>query len=269
MDDASNMSERKAILVASFGTSYNDNRAKTIGAIEDLIRDRYPGWDVRRAFTSRMIIKKLRERDGEVVDYVTDAMDKLSSEGFDKVVVQPTHVMNGMEYDDVVRIVSDHVGNIPSLRMGQPLLTTDRDYDALILALEATVIPELEDDEVLVLMGHGSEHYANATFSQLQLKLWAKGHRNIFVTTVDGYPGFGDTVDFVDTIGLRKAVLFPLMVVAGDHANNDMAGDEEDSLRSVLESRGYRVRCIVRGIGEYPEFRELFAEHVAQAMRRI
>lgn len=253
---------KKAILVASFGTSYNDNRAKTIGAIEDLVRERYPDWDVRRAFTSRMIIRKLKERDGEVVDYVTDAMDKLSSEGFETVVVQPTHVMNGMEYDDVVRIVSEHVGNIPVLRMGKPLLTTSEDYDELIEAIDSALIPMLGDGEALVLMGHGSEHYANATYSQLQMKLWLSGHDNVFVTTVEGYPEFDDTIELMRRAGCRKAFLFPLMVVAGDHANNDMAGDDDDSLKSVLEAEGIQVRCLVKGMGEFPEFRELFLDHI-------
>ena len=253
---------KKAILVASFGTSYNDNRAKTIGAIEDLVRERYPDWDVRRAFTSRMIIRKLKERDGEVVDYVTDAMDRLSSEGFETVVVQPTHVMNGMEYDDVVRIVSEHVGNIPVLRMGKPLLTTSEDYDELIEAIDSALIPMLGDGEALVLMGHGSEHYANATYSQLQMKLWLSGHDNVFVTTVEGYPEFDDTLELMRRAGCRKALLFPLMVVAGDHANNDMAGEEDDSLKSVLEAEGIQVRCLVKGMGEFPEFRELFLDHI-------
>lgn len=253
---------KRAILVASFGTSYNDNRAKTIGAIEDLVRERYPDWDVRRAFTSKMIIRKLKERDGEVVDYVTDAMDKLSSEGYETVVVQPTHVMNGMEYDDVVRIVSEHVGNIPVLRMGKPLLTTSEDYDELVGAIDSALVPMLGEGEALVLMGHGSEHYANATYSQLQLKLWLSGHDNVFVTTVEGYPGFEDTIELMRRAGVGKALLFPLMVVAGDHANNDMAGDEDDSLKSVLEAEGIQVRCMVKGMGEFPEFRELFLDHI-------
>ncbi len=260
---------KKAILVASFGTSYNDNRAKTIGAIEKMVSEKYPDWEVRRAFTSKMIIRKLKERDGEIVDYVTDAMEKLSAEGFEKVVVQPTHVMNGDEYDDVVRIVGEHIGNIPSLSMGRPLLTTSDDYDELVEALEATLIPQTADGEALVLMGHGSEHYANATYSQLQMKLWLGGHEDVFVTTVEGYPEFDDTVSLIKKKGLKKALLFPLMIVAGDHANNDMAGDEDDSLKSILESEGIEVRCIVKGMGEYSEFRELFADHVEKAISKL
>lgn len=257
---------KKAILVVSFGTSYNDNREKTIGAIERQVAETYPGWDVRRAFTSRMIIKKLKKRDGLVVDYVTDAMDRLVSEGYEEVIVQPTHVMNGMEYDDMVRIASQHLGRIPELRIGRPLLTTSEDYDLLIDALERSVMVELEQDEMLVLMGHGSEHYANATYSQLQMKLWMRGIRNVLITTVEGFPDFGDLIKETECFDFSRFVLFPLMVVAGDHANEDMAGDDDDSLKSTLEKKGYEVRCIVRGMGEYPEFRSLFIDHIRDAM---
>lgn len=257
---------KKAILVVSFGTSYNDNREKTIGAIERQVAETYPDWEVRRAFTSRMIIRKLRERDGIEVDYVADAMDRLAADGFKTVFIQPTHVMNGIEYDDVVRIASEHLGSMDDLRMGKPLLTSSEDYDRLIDALESGLMSSLEDGEALVLMGHGSDHYANATYSQLQMKLWLRGIRNVFVTTVEGFPGFDDTISLMDEVGVRKAVLFPLMVVAGDHANEDMAGDDDDSLRSILERRGYGVRCIVRGMGEYPEFRNLFIDHIRDMM---
>ena len=224
---------KRAIVVTSFGTSYNENRAKTIEAIERQAAEEFPGWDIRRAFTSRMIIKKILERDGERIDYISDAMERLVSEGYGQVVVQPTHIMNGTEYDDVVRIVADHCGNIPVLRMGKPLLTTTEDYDELVEALEKSLLKEVADDEALVLMGHGSEHYANATYSQLQIKLWLAGHDDVFVTTVEGYPEFDDTIRLMEGCGKKKAVLFPLMVVAGDHANNDMAGDEDDSLKST------------------------------------
>ncbi len=259
---------KKAILVVSFGTSYNNNREKTIGAIEADVRTRYPDWDVRRAFTSRMIIKKLRERDGICIDYVTEAMDKLVQEGYETVLIQPTHVMNGIEYDDVVKIASEHLGNIKSLRMGRPLLTSSEDYDALIEAVEEVLAKDLADGEALVLMGHGSDHYANATYSQLQMKLWLKGMRNVFVTTVEGFPGFGDTIGLMKEAGFSKAALFPLMVVAGDHATEDMAGDEDGSLKRCLMSEGFGVSCIVRGMGEFKEFRELFLDHIRDAMER-
>ncbi len=276
MDNISNrftMTSRKAILVVSFGTSYNDTRAKTIGAIEARIGNDHPGWEIRRAFTSRMIIRKLKERDGEIVDYVNDAMERLISDGVRTVVVQPTHIMNGMEYDDVVRIVGEYSDRFDHIAMGSPLLTTEEDYDKVVEAIRTDILPEAEalsgKDAAVVLMGHGSEHYANATYSQLQLKLALSGLDNVFVTTVEGFPTFDDTLTMMDGKGFKDAVLLPFMLVAGDHANNDMAGDEEDSLASIMSSAGYGVKSIVKGLGEYPSFEDMFSEHAGCAMERL
>ena len=259
---------KKAILVTSFGTTYNENRVKTIDALEALVQERFPDWEVRRAFTSKMVIRRLKERDGTEIDYVSEAMDKLSREGFQEVVVQPTHIVNGKEYDDVVRIVDGHVGEIRSLRMSRPLLTSSEDYDRVVKVVEDTLLPKLSPQGALVLMGHGSVHYANASYCQLQMKFWSAGHRNVFVTTGEGYPNFEETLGFMRDGEYRDVLVYPLMLVAGDHANNDMAGDEEDSLKSVLTAAGYDVSCIVRGMGECPHFRELFLDHITDAVRK-
>ncbi|MDO5862419.1 MAG: sirohydrochlorin cobaltochelatase [Thermoplasmata archaeon] len=258
---------KKAILVASFGTSYNETRKKTIEAIEKQVAETFPDYEVRRAFTSRMIIRKLKERDGNHVDYVTEAMDKLSSEGFDEVIVQPTHIVNGEEYDDIVRIVTDHVGHIKTLKMGTPLLTSSADYDRAVEAIRKCLLP-LAGERDLVLMGHGTVHYSNSAYCQLQMKLYGAGLRNVFVTTVEGYPEFGDTIAVMNERKCRKAVAIPFMVVAGDHAENDMAGDEEDSLCSMLKAEGYDVECVVRGLGEFPGFRQLFMDHIRYAIEK-
>ena len=258
---------KKAILVTSFGTSYNETREKTIDAIEKQVAEEFPDWEVRRAFTSRMIIKKLKERDGVTIDYVTDAMEKLSSEGFEEVIVQPTHIMNGIEYDDIVRIVSEHVGNISDLRMGQPLLTTNEDYDNVVEAIRSCLLP-LAGGKDLVLMGHGTPHYANAAYCQLQMKLFGAGIGNVFITTVEGYPEYPDTLRLMDHCGCRDAVLMPFMIVAGDHATNDMAGDDDDTLKSFLSSKGYSVECVIRGLGEFSGFRNLFVQHIRDAMSK-
>ena len=263
----------QAILVVSFGTSYNDNRSKTIGAVERLICENYSDeWDVRRAFTSKMIIRKLAERDGKKVDYISDAMERLVADGAERVMIQPTHIMNGKEFDDVARIAGSYRDRIPEIRISAPLLTTEEDYDAVVEALERTVIAEARsiagEDCSIILVGHGTEHYANASYSQLQLKLMLSGHRDVFVTTIEGFPGFDDTMELMEGRG-RNVVLFPFMLVAGDHANNDIAGDEEDSLKSILQSKGYDVHCIVKGLGEYPDFRELFLEHLRSIVHRI
>jgi sirohydrochlorin cobaltochelatase len=263
----------RAILVVSFGTSYNDNRSKTIGAIERAICEAYrDSWEVRRAFTSRMIIKKLAERDGKKIDYVTDALERLAADGVRTVVVQPTHIMNGEEYDDIVEVVDEYRSRFDKVVMGKPLLTTLEDYEDVIAAIETDLVPAAEEVAgkgcSIVLAGHGSVHFANATYSQLQLMLMTTGPNDIFVTTVEGFPEYDDTIVLMEGAA-KKVVLFPFMVVAGDHANNDIAGDDEDSLKSVLTSEGYEVHCVVKGLGEFKAFRDLFLGHVKAAMEEL
>lgn len=263
-------SECRAILMVSFGTSYNETREKTIDRIESLVAESHPEWEVRRAFTSRMIIRKLEKRDGVKVDYVTDALERLITDGYTEVVVQPTHIMNGKEYDDVVRTVNDYAPYFEAISLGTPLLTTDEDYDNVVEAILHTMVKEASresgPDAAVVLMGHGSEHYANATYSQLQMKLMLYGGTNVYVTTVEGFPSFDDTISMIKRGGHREAVLFPFMLVCGDHALNDMDGDEEDSLRSMLEAEGISARSILRGLGEYEEFGRLFQDHTDDAI---
>ena len=263
------MSNDKAILVVSFGTSYNDNRARTIGAIEELITYHHPDWEVRRAFTSRMIIRKLAERDNEKIDYVTDAMERLANDGFRTVIVQPTHIMNGDEFEKVESIVEQYKGRFEKLCLGKPLLTTDLDYDMVMDAVDEGIVKEsanLGHRTAIVLMGHGSEHYANATYSQLQMKFITSGRKDVYVTTVEGYPSFEDTLKLMEGKGYTDVALYPFMLVAGDHANNDMAGDDEDSLKKVMEAAGYNVHCFVKGLGEIQPFQNLFLAHADQAI---
>lgn len=264
MDESSIMA-KKAIVVASFGTSYNDTRAKTIDALEKEIADAFPGYEVRRAWTSRMIIKKLKERDGVHIDYITEAIDKLSDEGFDEVVVQPTHIMNGEEYDFVASAVRHHKGSIGRIVIGTPLLTTSEDYDRAVGSIRSCLIP-LAGQRNLVLMGHGTVHYSNAAYSELQLKLWSNGIHNVFITTVEGYPEYEDTLRLMKHRDCDKAVVMPFMIVAGDHANNDMASDDDDSLKSFLKRNGYDVECVIRGLGEFSGFRKLFIDHIREAI---
>lgn len=263
------MTNDRAILVVSFGTSYNDNRARTIGSIEELIAYHHRDWEVRRAFTSRMIIKKLAERDNERIDYVSDALRRLADEGFRTVIVQPTHIMNGEEFEKVETEVDRFRDRFEHLYLGKPLLTTDLDYDRVMDAIDESMVEEareIGEDTAVVLMGHGTEHYANATYSQLQMKLITSGRKDVYVTTVEGYPSFDDTLKLMEGKGYTDVALYPFMLVAGDHANNDMAGDEEDSLKSVMENAGYNVHCFVRGLGESKPFQDLFLAHADQAI---
>jgi len=264
------MTAKKAILVVSFGTSFNDNRAKTIGAVEKDIAAAFPDYEVRRAFTSKMIIAKLKKRDNEYIDYITEGIDRLADDGFTDVIVQPTHIMNGIEYDFVFEAVRERASKFESIRVGKPLLTSEEDYDKVLAAINAEIVPEAESvaggKTAIVFMGHGTEHFANATYGQLQLKFMTRNLPQVFVTTVEGFPSYYDTLKIMDGKGFHKAVLLPFMLVAGDHANNDMAGDDEDSMKNVFAKDGYEVSCIVKGLGEYSSFRKLFVDHVADAI---
>nr|HML46816.1 sirohydrochlorin cobaltochelatase [Clostridia bacterium] len=205
----------RVILVASFGTSYNDSRAVTIEAVESAITAAFPDWEVRRAFTAQTIIDKLASRDGLAIDNVDEAMQRLIADGVKEVIVQPTHVMPGYEYTDLIEAVSAYSGSFDKLAIGKPLLYTEEDYEAVIDAVTAE-IPEVGSDETaVVFMGHGTEHFANATYSQLEHMMHSEGYENLFVGTVEGYPRIDDVIASVTAFGASKVVLYPLMVVAG------------------------------------------------------
>ena len=254
-------------LVVSFGTSYNDTRAKTIDAVEAELQEAYPDYEVRRAFTSQIIIDILKERENLTIDNVTEAMERLVADGVKEVVVQPTHIMTGFEYDDMVKEVSAYESKFDSLKISKPVLTDDADYDAVVEALVAENSQLEAEDTVLVFMGHGTEHEANTTYAKLQEKLNAAGHENYIIGTVEATPTLEDVVAAVKASGAKKVVLSPLMIVAGDHANNDMAGDEEDSWKSILTAEGFEVSCQLKGLGEYEAIRQILIAHAADAMK--
>ena len=263
----------KAILVVSFGTTFKETCTKTIEAVESQVAAAYPDWDVRRAFTSKMVIRKLAERDGVKIDHITDALERLVSEGKRTVVVQPTHVVNGVEHESTVRAVSECADKFDSISIGKPLLTANDDYDLAVGAIASTFIKEAHkkfgNQAAIVLMGHGTEHFANSSYCQLQMKLLLSGYPDVYVTTVEGFPNFEDTITLMKDKNYKDVVLFPFMLVAGDHAINDMAGDGEDSLKSVMEKHGYKAHCVLKGIGEYKEFRDLFLAHTEDAVRSL
>ena len=255
---------KRAILVVSFGTSYKETREKTIDAIEREMEKAFPDREIRRAFTSRMIIKKLKERDGIQIDYVTDALQRLVDDGFDDVVIVPTHIMNGIEYDDVTRIAGTFSDKFKSMRISRPLLNGQKDHDEVLEALDSVYFKRYFDgntkDTAIVLMGHGSEHFANSTYSQLQMKMFTLGYDHVYVTTVEGYPDIDDTMKIMAWHKYSKIVLIPLMIVAGDHAINDMAGDDDDSMKSRFQSAGCEVECVIEGLGEHKVFQDMFVE---------
>ncbi len=255
----------KVLLAVSFGTSYNDTRDVTIGAIENALQDAFPDYEVRRAFTSQIIIDILDERDGLEIDNVTQAMSRLVADGVKEVIIQPTHVMNGFEYDDVIAEVVPFADQFDSFTIGTPMLITDEDYDTVVSVIGEETRRYAGDGTAIVFMGHGTHHDANATYAALQEKVTADGYTDIYIGTVEATPSLDDMLDMVGDSGATKVILLPLMIVAGDHANNDMAGDEEDSWKSAFESAGYEVEAVLTGLGQYEGIRQLIVKHATEA----
>lgn len=257
------MEKKKAILVVSFGTSHLDTMEKTIAAIENEIQETFPEYQVYRAFTSGMILKKLQKTNGLVYQNVQGALEQMASDGIEQVIVQPTHIINGFEYDKMREEMSGFEDKFQSIRAGKPLLSTADDYKKAVHAVMEDA--ELEEEEALVLMGHGTEHHANSAYPALEYTAHLLGYRQVIVGTVEGFPDLSDVITKLEIGNLKKALLMPFMVVAGDHAKNDMAGDE-DSWKQKLEKAGYEVRTAVKGLGEIKGIRKIFIEHVREAM---
>lgn len=257
---------KPVILVVSFGTSYDDNRDLSIGAVEADIAAAFPEYEVRRAFTAQTIIDILSERNDLDIDNVTEAMDRMVADGVTKVVIQPTHVMNGAEYDDVMEEIAPYADKFEVMAVGDALLTSYEDYEAVIEALLANNENAGSADTALVYMGHGTHHFANAAYSQLEAMMHAEGYENAFVGTVEGFPTLEVVQSQVAAYGAKKIILAPLMIVAGDHANNDMAGDEEDSWKVILTEAGYEVECVLEGLGQNAAIRAIIVDHVKAAI---
>ena len=262
---------KPVILVVSFGTSYNDSRHITIGAIEDAIRETYPDYDVRRAFTAQIIIDKLAERDGIVIDNFEQAMDKLVEEGVQKVVVQPTHLMAGYEYTDVLNsLQQNYADKFDTIVLGDPLLTSDEDYSEVVEAICDATAAYDDGQTAICFMGHGTEADSNEDYTHLQQVLTDAGHTSYFVGTVEATPTFDDVVEAAQAAGFTRAVLRPLMVVAGDHANNDMADTEDpDSFASKFIAAGFEVECVVEGLGQLVAIDDIYVRHVADAIAQL
>ncbi len=257
------------LMVVSFGTSYNDNRRMTVGAIEDAIEKAFPDYSVRRAFTSQIIIDHVKSRDNEIIDNVTEALDRAEKNGVKRLVIQPTHLMNGLEYTDLVNEVAERSDAFEKVSIGEPLLTSDEDFKAVMTAItEATA--EYDDGETAIcFMGHGTEADSNQIYAKMQDLLTESGYENYFVGTVEATPSLDDVLAKVQAGEYKKVVLEPLMIVAGDHANNDMAGDEDGSWKKTFEDAGYEVTCLVRGLGELEPIQQLFVQHAQAAVDNL
>lgn len=256
----------KELLVVSFGTSYNDSRRLTIGAIEDAVEEAFPDYSVRRGFTSQIIIDHVKSRDDVVIDNVGEALNRAADNGVKTLVIQPTHLMNGLEYADLVNEAAEYSDAFETVAVGEPLLTSDEDFGAVADAITKATAEYDDGETAICFMGHGTEAESNQVYTKMQKTLTDAGYKNYFVGTVEAAPGLEDVLTAVEAGDYKKVVLQPLMIVAGDHANNDMAGDEEGSWKTAFENAGYEVTCVVRGLGELEEIQQLFVKHAQAAV---
>ena len=256
----------KELLVVSFGTSYNDSRRLTIGGIESAIAEAIPDYSVRRGFTAQIIIDHVERRDGVHIDNMTEALDRAVANGVKTLVVQPTHLMHGFEYDDVVAELAERAEDFEQVIVAEPLLTSDEDFDR-VADIMIDLLKDYDDGQTaIVYMGHGTEHEYNKIYAQMQEVLASKGADNYYVGTVEAEPSVDDVLEAIKDKGYTKVVLRDMMVVCGDHANNDMAGDEEDSWKSIFTAAGYDVTCVLQGLGEVPEIQQIYVEHAQAAV---
>ena len=260
-------SSDKEILVVSFGTSYSNSRHVTIGAIEDAIREAYPDYQVRRAFTAQIIIDKLKKEENIEIDNVKQALDRAVANGVKTLIVQPTHLMNGLEYNDLKKELDKYKDKFDKIALGEPLLTSDEDFKQVIAAITNDTKEYLDGETAICFMGHGTEADSNKVYATLQEKLKAAGYNDYFVGTVEATPTVDDVIAQVKESGkCKRVILQPLMVVAGDHANNDMAGDEEGSWATKFKAAGFEVKPVLRGLGQIYDIQKIYLEHVKAAI---
>ncbi|GAK49132.1 precorrin-4 C11-methyltransferase [Candidatus Moduliflexus flocculans] len=259
------MAGKKAIVVVSFGTSVEATRKRTIEACEAAIRDAFPEYDARRAFTSQTIIAILKQRDNLNVDTPEQALQRLHQEGYTDVIVQPLHIIAGLEFHDVAKTAKQFESHFHSLRIGMPLLATTDDYLSVADVLK-TQFSEIGERDAVVLMGHGTAHPANAAYLALERILRTHGMERAFIGTVEGYPERDQVIATLQTLGVTTVTLAPLMLVAGDHAINDMAGDDNDSWKRQLQQAGFRVNIRMQGLGELPAIQSIYIQHIRAAI---
>lgn len=249
----------KAILIVSFGTSHLDTMNKTIKVIEDNIKDEFKVYSIYSAFTSRMIINKLKKENNISIDTVSEAVAKIIESGASSLSVLPTHIINGIENDQMIKDVEQFSNYFESIEFAKPLLSSPDDYLKVIDII--TKEYKVNDSEALVLMGHGTQHFINAAYPALDYSFKTNGYKNIFVGTVEGYPKIDDIISLVSEYNPKRVKLLPLMLVAGDHAKNDMAGDK-NSWKTAFLNAGIEVECILKGLGELEGIRKLYIEHL-------
>lgn len=274
------------LLVVSFGTSYNDSRVNDIKSIEDALQEAYPDWSVRRAFTAQIIINHIQARDGEKIDNMTQALERAVANGVKNLVVQPTHLMHGAEYDEMCAAIDDYRDNFDSVSIAEPLLgevgsdasVINADKEAVARAVAAAAVEASGFDSLeaakeagaaFVLLGHGTAHVARVSYSQMSTQMQQLGYENVFIGTVEGEPeetACESVIEEVRAAGYTTVILRPLMVVAGDHANNDMAGSDDDSWKPMFEDAGLTVDCQIAGLGGIADIQALYIAHTQAAI---
>lgn len=274
------------LLVVSFGTSYNDSRVNDIKSIEDALQEAYPDWSVRRAFTAQIIINHIQARDGEKIDNMTQALERAVANGVKNLVVQPTHLMHGAEYDEMCAAIDDYRDNFDAVSIAEPLLgevgsdasVINADKEAVAKAVTAAAVEASGFDSLeaakeagaaFVLLGHGTAHVARVSYSQMSTQMQQLGYENVFIGTVEGEPeetACESVIEKVQAAGYTTVILRPLMVVAGDHANNDMAGSDDDSWKPMFEDAGLTVDCQIAGLGGIADIQVLYIAHTKAAI---
>ena len=254
------------LLVLSFGTSYNDSRRLTIGAIEGDLEKAFPDFSVRRGFTANIIIDHVQRRDNILIDDVDAALERAVNNGVKNLVVQPTHLMHGLEYDELVKEVGNYSDAFDQVVFGEPLLNSDDDFARVEKAITEWTASYDDGETAICFMGHGTEADSNEVYQKMQDLLTKDGYTNYFVGTVEAQPSLDDVLAKVQAGDYKRVVLEPLMVVAGDHANNDMAGDEDGSWKKTFEDAGYEVECLLRGLGENEDLRAIYVDHAKAAI---
>ena len=274
------------LLVVSFGTSYNDSRVNDIKSIEDALQEANPDWSVRRAFTAQIIINHIQARDGEKIDNMTQALERAVANGVKNLVVQPTHLMHGAEYDEMCAAIDDYRDNFDSVSIAEPLLgevgsdatVINADKEAVAKAVTAAAVEASGFDSLeaakeagaaFVLLGHGTAHVARVSYSQMSTQMQQLGYENVFIGTVEGEPeetACESVIEKVQAAGYTTVILRPLMVVAGDHANNDMAGSDDDSWKPMFEDAGFTVDCQIAGLGGIADIQTLYIAHTQAAI---